>query len=478
MNEEILEMVRQAREALAAGADPRAIDARFAELSEGKFASLQAVEASLQAARGPTEGDQVQAAGERVSKHSPVSNFLRLMAQGMSGNTAHMLSGASMMGNIPVVNPVAAEKSKQRVDDLRKVHPGTSALVETGSAFMLPGAGIRSAFARGGAVRSGAVAGGIGAAAATADNIGEGEAPIQENVPITAAISALTAGLGDKAVRFLGRNRNSSPGQRVAQVLERETGVTRDINRVVKEASEEVERVRDEFYKPLETKYGAIANDEVKSLIRSPLFKKITKSIEPSLLGKNGADPAFTQLQAMQSKLRGRIKAAKREGRTDLVEKFGGMLDQLTGVMETNIPGVREANSAYAKASQSRIAVSSGRKFGSSAKYGAADLERAIEQLPEEAHKNFRTGFVYERIRKLEAREDGSVRLIKQLADAGKETKAVLRKAFPDDESFERFLQVVKKERSADRIANAFKKYSAAGAAAAGAGGAVWLFKD
>jgi hypothetical protein len=199
---------------------------------------------------------------------------------------------------------------------------------------------------------------------------------------------------------------------------------------------------------------------------------RYTKSVEPAIL--NGAEPTTTQLQSIRQRLKGDIDKYsatptspgdpnKLKTLKQLLKDFN---DRLYNAKTGNIDfgtQLRDADLAMASERGKQRAINLGRK---AAKMSSEDIKRQFvgdaangipASIPPEALPNFRKGLVYESIRQLDA---GNAGLAKKLLSADGETKKVLRVMFPDERSFNSFLNVLRHERSAQKIAASLKRYA------------------
>lgn len=141
MNPELEQLISQARAALARGAKPADIDARFNEMTQGRFPTFAAV---LQAA-GLDEAPKAQAKQlkrEAKGLNQPaLSQFLRMMTQGATMGFADELTGvgaAVVPGGKGYAE--ARDDSRARVNVLREEAPAASILSELGGGILSGGA--------------------------------------------------------------------------------------------------------------------------------------------------------------------------------------------------------------------------------------------------------------------------------------------------------------------------------------------------
>lgn len=168
MNPDLLDMLRQANEAVRKGADPEAVGRRISEATSGRISSLAALGDAVQQ-QGAAPVDDTAAAQQRLAARggSAVGDFARMAAQGATFGLADEIVGV-------VAGPEAKAASRQRVADLRTLAPGASMASEVAGGVAVPffagtsiargvaGPGASMLARAGGAAAGGAVAGGLG----------------------------------------------------------------------------------------------------------------------------------------------------------------------------------------------------------------------------------------------------------------------------------------------------------------------------
>jgi hypothetical protein len=351
------------------------------------------------------------------------------------------------------------DASRQRVQDLRDTTPGGSALMEVAGGAVLP-VGAAAAGAKGlavGAATGGAIAG-VGAAA--------------EGQPVgPAAYAGALGGAGGAAVlapalQFASRvapRLTGSRGQRVAAELQTHTGISDDLNTTIHRAQQNRRRVSDEMYKPLEEQFERVDDPAVRNLLQQPDVAAHFKG--PRTDGPASAfAPSFRQIQALRQRVTKLTRNPDLEKAENARDVLGSVNESLEGVAELG-PRLKQADAAYALASKQADAIKLGRQTVSKS---AADISRTMQELPAEAHDNFRRGMLHEIVRKLETREDGSVAMLNNFLDAGPETRSMLRQLFPDEIGYANFMRTVRYERSAVKIRQHLLKAGLFGAGAAG----------
>lgn len=248
-------------------------------------------------------------------------------------------------------------------------------------------------------------------------------------------------------------SRQSGAGDRLASGLAQEAGVPEgaDIVAARSTAREARRKVAKEAYGPLESMYAQLDDDaaaEFRQLFEDSeelqrQWAKIRPSKETAIVREEGAITDiegldFKNLQTLAQRLDDDASAAFRAGRGNEGNALRSVWQQLTDVMEETMPGYRAANRQYAQSTATLKAFDNGAKALTKP---AAQIAEDITKLGEnaEAVKAYRFGMVDALGRKLRGMRLGSD-VARGIADAGPEIEARLRAAFPDQDSFERFL--------------------------------------
>jgi hypothetical protein len=436
MDPELKRLLTEARAALKRGVAREDVDAHWAKVTNGVFKSHQEVEDAIPG-HGAADFGRMAVHGVTLGLDEPIAGFI----QKLRGRKD---------------NPVKEER-KRIVEE----HPIASRVAEGVGASLLPLGGAASMLARYGIPAAAATGAGLGAASAGIPAALEAEGSPGERLKAAGLPTAIGGALGllggavavpaaDAAPSMRGATR---PG-RVAAALTHGTGFKRQINKAIAEAEANIKQVRAEQYVPLEKLHKVVDVPEIRALVVGPLADEM-KTVAPQVA--KGRAPSFTQLQGLQSRYRGLIKAAGKAGRSDLVQEYNQKLGMLTEATEKALPGVREANAAYAEASAIRRGLSEGRKL---AKGGASadDIARVAESYTSPASKSaLRRGMVYQHLVALQKKDKGSGEALARFVFAGPEGKESMRMLFEagqaGDEKFGQFLNILRVERRADRLA-------------------------
>lgn len=178
MNPDLLDLLRQANEAVRKGADPEAVSQRIAQTTNGQIPTLAALGDAVRQQMANQPEDPTLAAQRRMTERggSAVGDFARMAAQGATFGFADEIVGA-------VKGDEAMQESRQRIADLRTLAPGASTMAEIAGGVGVPfatGAKVAGSLTRPGAgivARAGAgAAGGATAGAAGGALYGAGDA--------------------------------------------------------------------------------------------------------------------------------------------------------------------------------------------------------------------------------------------------------------------------------------------------------------
>lgn len=482
------QLLAQAQRALAAGADSTAINERIASLTNGRYNSLDAL-ANRSQGRAVVNEDVQPATSTPLSRlsargGSALGDFARMLAQGATFGFADELAGAGaalVPGGKGYTE--ARDESRQRVADLRELNPGASAVANVAGAVpaaLLPLGAAQGAVRAGGGLM-GAIGRGTAVGAAEGALLGAGEAegsPMQragQAVPEAAAGAALGGAIG-AAPAFLNalRRMRSGRGTRIAGALEESTGVSKSYKQAQAKLTEQKNKISETMFQPLEDTGSEAIEEAVTNpdsplldLLRSPDVEKEVRAISREVADGKRA-PTFREIQ----RLRQRMQRINKQPDARLVEQ----VDELDAILRDVVPGYSEANDAWRLVEAQDRALDAGRKAGKSRTLSADDIELQQAGLSPEELTNYRRGQVHEVARRVLRRESDAMSMMRDIVDAGPEMERVLRSMFPDDATFQGFMQTIRKEQSADAVASAVSKYgkwlAGAGVAGAGLGGA------
>lgn len=290
---------------------------------------------------------------------------------------------------------------------------------------------------------------------------------------------APAAGLAAGAARRLFRpsQRAGQRGVRLASSLEKSSQINKSIRTQVERTRVLKKVVQEQFYRPIEEAFGIMDDPRISTLLMDETIGAEMRRIAPDVMkAKNARFPTFREMQSVARKLRKAATLAERGGLPAELQRFGGAFDDVTGVLEEVIgPRYAAANKAWLNALRFEDAFDDGFKmFGKPAEA----IELAIENYGNaNAQQAFRNGMalrVTESLRKTATARPALLRM-------GPGVQEKLRRIFPDDASFNRFMRDFKSERSAagrEKIVSMIFRYVlpaaaiAAGAGAAGAAGA------
>lgn len=397
------DVLDRARRALAAGVDHREINAAIRNRTgyAGIESLAQAVERPSEEAQallrqGTKPEDRLTRTaraignalgGEEMARTAArrtgaLSDFLRMAGQGLTLGFADELAGlgaAIVPGGRS--GREAMEASRERVEDLRTTAPGASTLASTAGALALP-VGLLSRPLR--AIGSPAmrvlprvaqgVAGGaaVGGLLGGAYGAGEAEGGIGERlsaVPPSAALGGLlgaSLGLavpaGLSLVRGARRFFTKQPGERMTGLVTRVTGIEPKVVPIQHAAREEMSRISRELYRPIQDANPLVNDPVIMGILKERRVARTVKDLFPEHnLGGPGkpADPlSFEQLQDVRNAMRDPSRSLPQSERIRYRESG----EALSEAMGERIPGLREADRAFARANDIVRAVNVGNK--------------------------------------------------------------------------------------------------------------------
>ena len=439
MDEELRQLLKEAHIALSQGADIKRIDQRVAELTGGQINSYKEL---ARVAFTETKEAKKDAALARSQERGDVGEVLRTAEQGATfglgdevnaavralgpkgllGMALGAVGGPAQAAAREVSRPGFEEKfeealgeEREVVEDFREAHPVASGIAEVSGGLLpalVPGLGAGAAGARaGGAVagRAGAIAGRsvglIGAGAAEGAAYGAGTAEEGERVAGAkrgAAVGGLLAPILGQAlpavvggvVRAIPQTLKLRANQALGKALRKRSGIGRTLDDAFEAAEAEVQRVQREFYQDFDRKFTSVTDEGVRDALKAPELKTIVRSTSREVAEGKRA-PSFKELQVI------RRKARKRSGVAPEAGDAGNVLDE---EMRRAIPGLAEADQAYAQAQGVIESLQMGKKFVTNS-HSATDVKRTLDALSAPEQDAFREGMLQELARKIETRE-------------------------------------------------------------------------
>jgi hypothetical protein len=423
----------------------------------------------LAALQGHSESYARRLAEIEEKKHSALATFGRKAAQVPLLGFGDEIVGAIRSLLSPDKSVREGIQQERDTDAaMSRQHP-TASKVGTVTGYALPIGGAGSlALKTGKSVLSvGARAGAAGAAVGAAEAIGGQEGSLKErvtnwppgNMLPTVVKDALLAGGTAALVPMVGaaapRLRGATRGKRVVEAVERESDVMRTINQAYREAAAAIKKARVEHYAPLEAKYPTVSDPEITTLIRSPEYLRHTRKVNPAVA--KGQDPSFEDLQAIRSRIKNDLNDARKKGETNKFKDAERHVKELNELLYRKIDGFEAADAAFARAAANERAIAIGRR-AASPRFSSEDVHRLfLDRITDPKEQQlFRQGYVYESVRKL---DKGDAQYVRRLLQADPEMKRQLRTMFPSDDGYQRFMKVLARERSAERISSAFTRF-------------------
>lgn len=432
---------------------------------------------------GPDRSAEAALARLNARGGSAGGDFLRMGAQGLTFGFADEIAGAGSAVRARMRGEDAGEAyrstrdaSRQRVEDLRALNPGASALATLAGGLAVPGA----AFARGGgaaAVRGGRVAGatargaGTGAVSGGLFGIGEAEGTLSERAPSGAvgavgggALGGLFGAAAAAVPRVRGAIRGGGSADDLAESLGELAGVpggrigtARDLARA------RSEQVRAQGFGSLERQIQSVDDAEVLATLRDPEILPAVRRV----LGDEASDraPSFSEVLEIRKGLR-----------------KDGTLARLDSVLDRRVPGFAGARQQLRAAQTAERAFDRGWDM---ARKPAESIGRAMRDMDAETAEAFRQGIASNWYHRLSTK-GGEVTAgqMERLRSAG--VSAQLRHAFRRPEHFDEFQRQIHQHGRASvdraRLVNAATWAAKWGGGAiglgAGLGGAMSLFNN
>jgi hypothetical protein len=353
--EELMQLLREAREARLAGMDQVEIDGLINEFTGGQFVDTRALAAAAFAP--PPE----EAALARVAEHSPASQFARAFTQGLTFGFADELAG---LGAAVVPGgkgfSEATEASRQRIEDIRETAPGAALASEIAGGFGVPfgalgtargaiGAGATRAARAGRAAAAGAATGG---ATGALTGLGEGQGGLLARAPSAAVSGSLGAAAGGLLGGGVGAVSRTAPvsGQQIADRLVRRVGRQPGTIPATDAIDKSLKQVSREMFQPLEREFTEVTSPGVLAAIQSddPLVNAVIRRSLPKAVRQGERPPSLLELQSLRQRLRGKASAAQRVGDPAERRLFSDAEAQLREALTDEIPGFAEAQSRWA----------------------------------------------------------------------------------------------------------------------------------
>jgi hypothetical protein len=477
------QLLQMAQEAIRQGADPGAVDARIAEMSD--YPNVFALQMAVESAQHFVEAEEMMEIGEH-----PIRNLLGSVAQGATFGTIDEIVGVADEG--------LGERMSQAQARRREHAPGATAMGEIAGSLLLPAipavGASRAApgLARGamtGAARGG-LFGALGGAAAGAGFAEEGHRAEAARTGALAGGAAGTAlGIPMGAVGGLFGSA-AGRGARVAKKMLKlgnvdDASLLRAKGRVALEKA----NIQETLYRPLQEAHEAVSDPGVMAWLQNTSTNPNLKAAIPrqfragtqrvrsgpgratgQLVRGSELPPSFQDLQDIRNNLRSR--AYDRAGDVSDREALAAM-EELTEVMQDTFgPDLAVADAAWARASSNERSLEKGwRNYNNPAE----KIDEIRAALTPEQLNYFDEGRLARITAELGVRNRSAVGLLQQYLDAGPDTRRRLASLFPGEENgvaFQQFERMLKHERSTAAIADFFNSTIKSGAIGA-TGGAI-----
>ena len=417
--------------------------------------------------RGAPNPDELSADGiKALASGIPFTDELRSVI----GSIPSLLPGGKTFRESYQEHQAAEEADLGRI---REESPIMSRVAQTVGAAPLAAAplqaGIRAVQAGKGLLGGAKAAGAVGAVEGGLMGAGEATGGIKDRVkggtigaaiggPIGVLLSAIPGGRNVRSRPVAGR------GARAADELRDATGIKQGVNEALDVTEDQLETVRNQYYRPFERRYTAIEDPALLSQLRAEDVLPHTRSVSKEV-ADGTRPPSFKEAQEIWQQLR-------KVGRNS--PAHARYADNVNDALESAVPGFRDANQVYAAAIAPKQALIQGRKFWNKS---AEDIEREMRGLAGDELTNFRVGQLHEMLRRLEQRDEAAGAVLRRFMDAGPETERIMRSLFPDEGGYRQFQRSLREEESADLAREQLKrlggaasllaKYAAAGAAGA-----------
>ena len=420
-----------------------------------------------------------------------VGDFGRMALQGATFGFADEIIGM-------FAGDEARERSRQNLSVRRSNNPGTSLMSEIAGGAAVP-IGVGGAAVRGGQSTRGLAATGAGLGALEGALFGAGESVEGERAQgaaIGAGVGAVTGGVaapaggaaaravGGRAKSLMNRLRNvdpdrPGPGPRIADSLQELSGIQAGANDAIAVADRSLEQISQTVFSKLDDEFPEVDNGAITTYIRGLTDNKDTRSVVGAVsrelrdkISEGSRLPSFSEVQDIRRRL-------IRKGLSDEADELTDIMEEVFGEEFVS------ANAEWRRLSRIKEAVLDGEKGWN---LGANQLERRLAQFSNEAERAaYQQGRISEMVQRLQARETGVVAPLTNMLDAGPSTRRQLRQNFPDDESFEGFMQELRQvaaERAAgdtskvetDQHMRRLRRWIIGGALTAGGGGGLLSF--
>lgn len=476
MDPDLLHILHGASNSLQRGTPPETVDLNIRRMTGLAGMTELKLAVSAQGQSGQAEARDLA----EVADRGPLVNTAGGVVHGASFGLVDELLNSLGMNQ-------AGAAMKSGIEQNRQYAPGASMASEMGGALAGPGVAMLAPLKAGSTAARVGLMGATGAAEGALFGFGEAEGPMSERAraavgpAVLGGAAAGTLGVGGEVLRRVGPPIKRMFGQRAPRVagemMER-ADLGPGINPVKADIDRQLTEVQETYFKPLDAQFEEVTDLPIMEFFRrmaeDPTTRGQMRSVLPSEIVETfraGLDDAasapipkfsFSNVQALRTRLRG-----DRAGRFDAeASELSGLMDEAFG------ENFRVGNREYARVQRRADAVSLGERTDQNFGFGpyaeklgpvntAERLQHALQQMPPEVHQDFLTAHMHTNYIVPLNRGGASKlqELFRVIPEGGApEIEAALRAYFPDDAAYQEFRQVLKTERSAQRIASAFKK--------------------
>lgn len=238
------------------------------------------------------------------------------------------------------------------------------------------------------------------------------------------------------------QERFTNRGDRLADDMRGGSGLTRTYLESLDAAEGAIDRVRAQYFKPLEELYPAVDDPRISEVLQLPEVREVIGERAQGVLDGERL-PSFMDLQRAMFRLRDKARKAGAEMEFELAREYREANRRLVDAMGDAMEEFRPGQQAYRIASKTVDAHELGRKM---ANKPASDVIRTLRDLPEESHDAFRQGLLDRWEHRLGQRETGSGAAT-SIMFAGRKLQDQIRQVMESDGGMFRLMQGAERER-------------------------------
>lgn len=188
---------------------------------------------------------------------------------------------------------------------------------------------------------------------------------------------------------------------------------------------------------------GLRITPELGALLKRPIMRKVLKKAQTIIADEGGQGGHVRLMDAAKRELDDKIGAALRSGKKETARRLLNIKNDLLAQVDEQVPSYKQARDLFSSEAASRDAANLGRSMFSS-KIDLDDIDFAVGNMPAGEIQAFQMGAIRGIVDKLDTLPE-SRNAAQKLIESPR-ARGILKAAFPDEASLNKFLQTARAE--------------------------------